>query len=386
MANTLTNLIPDLFVSMDVVSRELVGMIPAVTRDSSFERAALNEIVRIPIAPAVLANDITPGVTPPDDGDQTIGNATVTITKARRTSFRWNGEQKRGINNGPGQLSIQQDQIAQALRTLTNEIEVDLAKLFNTVSRAYGTAGTTPFASDVGASAQARKILDDNGAPSSDRHLIIDTTTGANLRTLAQLTKANESGTTDILQQGTLINMSGLNIRESAQIQTPAIGTSNNAGTSNTAGYAIGATAITLAAAGTGTILAGDIVVFTGDINKYQVAPAGGVASLAAGGVLTLAAPGLRKALPTSATTVTVQAAGPRMPFFTRNAFVLAQRLGYLDPNGDLATDRISVQDPRSGLVFEIAQYPQYKQTQFEVSCAWGIAGVKPEHAGVLLG
>jgi hypothetical protein len=92
------------------------------------ERAAVNQTVRSFVAPASTASDITPGVTPPNDGDQTIGNVTLTITKARRVPFRWNGEETRGVNNGgPGTRAIQSMQIQQALRTLTNEMEADLA-------------------------------------------------------------------------------------------------------------------------------------------------------------------------------------------------------------------------------------------------------------------
>ena len=35
---------------------------------------------------------------------------------------------------------------------------------------------------------------------------------------------------------------------------------------------------------------------------------------------------------------------------------------------------------------FEIAIYPQYRQIQYEISAAWGVAVAKAEHFGLLLG
>ena len=384
MANTLTDLIPDVYSSLDVVSRELVGFIPAVTRDPTTERAAVNQTVRSFVAPAATATDITPGVTPPDDGDQTIGNVELTITKARRVPFRWNGEQSRGVSNGgPGAAAIRNMQLMQAIRTLTNEMEADLAALHIAASRAYGTAGTTPFASTLDGTAQVRKILSDNGAPLSDLQMVIDTSAGAKLRTLGQLTKANEAGDNSLLRQGVLLDLHNFQLRESGQVKTSTAGTGASA-TTNTAGYAIGATVITLASAGTGTIVAGDVITFAGDTNQYVVAS--GDADVSNGGTITLAAPGLRKALAASAIAITVVAAAARNMGFARSALVLATRVPALPDGGDSALDRTLVTDPRSGMTFELAMYAQYRQMQYELSAAWGAKVVKTEHVALLLG
>lgn len=386
MSNTLTGLIPTLYANLDVVSRELVGYIPAVQRDTSVERAALNQTVKVYQTRNYASSNLTAGVSSPDAGDQTLDSVDIVIDKAKYVPFRWNGEEQKGLNNnGPGYKPIMSDQIQQAFRTLTNEVELDLATIAGVgFSRAYGTAGADPFATTVGDSAQARKILDDNGAPASGRSMIINTSAGAALRTLSNLTKANEAGTTMTLRDGQLLDLNGLSIKESGQVTRPAIGTSSNTGTTDTTGYAIGSTAITMAAAGTGTIIAGDIVTFSGDTNKYVVAS--GVASLAAGGVLTLQKPGLMQALPASAKTTTTVAISSRNTFFTANAIQLAARLPALPDGGDLATDRTTIVDPRSGLAFEIAFYPQFRQSQYIIALTWGKKVIKPEHGGVLIG
>ena len=383
-ANTLTNLFPDLFAGLDVVSRELVGFIPSVARNSNAERAAVGENLRYQIAPAATVGDVAPAMAVPEPTDKTIGSDTITISKSRQTSFGFTGEEQRGLNNGPGYLSVQGDLFAQGLRALVNEIEADLALAAKLgASRAYGTAGTTPFASTLGDSAQMRKILDDNGAPGSERSLVISTATGANLRTLTQLTKANEAGTMMTLRQGELMDLHGFSVKESGQAVTHTKGTGASA-TTNTAGYAIGATTITLAVAGTGTIVAGDVITFAGDTNKYVVVT--GDADVSNGGTLVLAAPGLRQAIPASATAITLSANYVTNVGFSRNAIQLATRAPELPNEGDLALDRMMITDPRSGMAFEVSLYPGYRKIRAEVAAAWGYKVVKTEHLGIMLG
>jgi len=377
MANTITGLIPDLYESMDIVSRELVGFIPAVSRDHAVARAAVGQQVRSFVVPAAVASDITPGVTPPNDGDQVIGNMPMTITKSRRVPIRINGEESLALSSGPGYSSVRVNQIAQAMRALTNEVEADVAAIFQYSSRGYGTPGTTPFATSLSDTAQARKILADNGAPMTDLQLVINTAAGANLRALAQLNRANEAADTSLLRQGVLLDIHGFQIRESAQVKTNVKGTGASYVTSGVS--AVGATSITLAT-GTGTILATDMITFAGDPNKYSV-----VTGVSAPGVVTIAAPGLLTSAASGVAVTVVNSAAQNMAF-ARTAIALATRLPALPEGGDMAADRTVITDPRSGLSFEVALYRQYRQIQYEISLAWGVAIQKREHLVILQG
>src|SRR5579875_818052 len=248
MANTLTSLVPDLYESLDIVSRELTGFIPAVTWDARAERAALNQAIRVPITPAASAEDVTPGQLPPDDGDQSIdGSTTVVISKSRMVPFRWTGEEQRGVNsNGPGYANIRRDQITQAMRTLVNEVEATLGSTFVRASRAVGTAGTTPFNGHLDEAADLLKVLLDNGAPTGDLQMVINTTAGAQLRKNTQLTKANEAGTVEMREQGVLLDLFGFKLRESAGVNSHTAGTGASYVVNNSGGYPVGATSIAL--------------------------------------------------------------------------------------------------------------------------------------------
>ena len=90
MANTLTSLIPDFVEGMNIVSRELVGMIPAVRRDMRLDRVALNQNVVIPLTRDATASATnTPGVTAPDTGDVIIDNISVTISSSKHQPIRF---------------------------------------------------------------------------------------------------------------------------------------------------------------------------------------------------------------------------------------------------------------------------------------------------------
>lgn len=378
MPNTLTNLIPSAYRALNVISRELVGFIPSVTLDPSADMLAANQTIYIPQAPVNSAGkDITPAMAFPTAAYQTIASKSHTLSKQRAFPFSWQNEERKSLDAGPGYLSINEQQIAQALRACVNEIEVDIAVAAkNGASRAFGaTAGTAPILSDW---AQAKKILDDNGAPSTDRTSVFDTTAGVSLRGTSNLYKVNEAGDGgSLLRQGVLGNLYGFDLRESAQIQSTTKGTGTSY-LSNSSTLPVGTTSIPIDT-GSGTVVAGDIITFAGDTNKYVVAT-----GVAAAGTIVIAEPGLRVALADN-TAMTIFGTSARNTAFSRNAILLSTRLP-ASVQGDLATDRQTITDPNSGISFELSMYPGDRMVHYEVACVWGVTVIKPEHLAVIIG
>jgi hypothetical protein len=384
MSNTLTGLLPTIYRALDVVLRELTGFIPAVTMDASAEAVAKNQTLSYPITAAQSAGNITPAATGPDPSAETVSPGTVTISKFRSTSFFWEGEEQKGV--GGLYNMILQDQFAQAMRTLTNEVEADLAALYVNASRAYGTAGTTPFDSTnkLTFTAQLLKMLKDNGAPQGDLQLVLDTTAGAALRSLTELYKANESGNESLLRRGVLLDLMAMAVRESAQVKLHTKGTGASYAVDLTAGYAAGLTTVHIDS-GTGTILAGDIITNskTGrDTNKYVVKT--GFAGDADGDIV-LQNPGLKVAWVNNDLVAVGNGYTANMAF-SRSAIHLLVRPPAMPEGGDAADDITYITDPQTGLTFQVAMYRQYRRIAYEVGLAWGVKAVKPEAIVLLLG
>lgn len=380
MANTLTNLAADIYKAADMVGRELVGFCSSATINGGAERAAKGDTVRAAFTRAQTVNTtFAPAMAIPEGTDQTVDNKTVALNSYASIQIPWTGEEQKHLNNGPGFETVYGDQIKQAFRSIVNKIEQDgWLEAYKNASRGYGTAGTTPFASNFNDLAQLRKILADNGMPFDGQvSVVMDTAAGANLRSLAQLQKANEAGGSELLRQGTLLDLQGFMLKESGQIGTHTKGT--GAGyLLNSASAAIGTTTIP-ADTGTGTILAGDIVTFAGTSDKYVVNTA------LSGGSFAIGTPGLRVA-ETDNDAITVGNNYVPNVALHRQALELAIRPPAMPQGGDAADDVMVVVDPHSGLSFEVAAYKGYMKRMIEVRCLYQWKAWKPDAIALLLG
>lgn len=391
MANTLTSLIPTLYEALDIVSRERQGFIPAVTRNTSAERAAVDESILVPIVPSTTAEAAnTPAVSAPNTGDQTIGNVEIKISKSYHVPVRWNGEETKGLGNAGTFSTINRDRFAQAFRRLSNLIETDLASTYKSASRAVGTAGTTPFGttSVLTDFAGPLQILEDNGAPASELKFVVGNREMYNLRGIHQeLFKANEAGTDELLREGKVARLMGFDLHQSGFRAAVTKGNTNGSATLDSTDYAIGTTSLTLASAGTGGFNDGDMVNIAGENNGIWYGLATGDADTSGGGTLVLNAPGLVIAQTTNTSAVTVPSSNWKANMaFHKNAIQLVTRAPAMPEGGDMGTDATMVTDPVSGITFEVVEYKQFRQTVYHVAVAWGWKAIKPEHIAVLFG
>jgi len=387
MANTLTNLAADIYKAADQVGRELVGFIPAVTiNGDATTQAAKGDTIRAAFTRTpTVSTTYNPSMTIPEGTDQTVDNKTMTLDTFANVQIPWTGEDIKHVNNGSGFETIYGDQIKQAMRAITNSIESAIGTAaYVASSRAFGSAGTTPFGSNFNEIAELRQILVDNGCPvDGNLSLVVNSLAGTNLRQLAQLQKANEAGGSDMLRQGTLLDLQGFMLRESAGVASHTKG----AGTGYdfaAAGEAIGQTTLSVEGGTVNStgIKAGDVITHAGDtINKYVV----GTGLTSTSGDIVINNPGLRIA-GVDANEITVGDSYTANLAFHRSAIELGIRPIAVPAGGDAAVDMMTVQDPWSGLVYTIALYKGYKKAMFEVSCLYGVKAWKSENIATLLG
>lgn len=379
MANTLTAIAPTLYSAANEVAAEPFGLVSAIKTDFDDKGVAVGDTVKVPVAPSRTAADFTPAATTASGTDATASTVSVAITKSRKVSWHLTGEQIRSLRNGGNYQVWVGDLMKEGMRTLRNEAEAEAwAYSYIGASRAYGVAGTTPFASDLSELTGVRKILRDNGAPMADLQCVVDTNAELNLLNLGIIQQSFAAGDDSQLRTGNLKRHFGFQLRASNAIDSHTKGTAT--GFDANGGEPIGETTIVVDGSDSGTILAGDVVTWAGDTNKYVVASA--TASGAATGNIVINRPGLRATL---ADTVegTIGASYTGNLAFERNAIVGVIRPPEIPQNNTISQMPIS---DGSGLTYLLLEIQQYGQISWELHLAFGFKVVNPHFVATLLG
>lgn len=376
MANVFTNLAADIYEAAERVGRELVGGVNAVKINSGAQAAAKGDTVRAAFTqPQTVSTTYAPAMTLPEGTDQTVDNKTMSLDTYASIQIPYTGEDQKHLNNGAGFQTVYGNQIMQAMRSITNKIELDLMlHLGQNAGNAYGTAGTTPFASNMNDLPNIMKLLLDRGCPDDGQITgIYDTTAAVNIQNLSNLFKVNEAGNGDLLRNGRLGELYNIVLRRSGQVARPAIG--SGASYQLNGAHAAGLKTITVDT-GSGTIVAGDVV--TINSVKYVVATA------LSGGSFTIHSGLVAAGADNDA--VAVNAISRRNVVIHRDAAELAIRPLAMPEGGDAAKDMMTVVDPVSGLAFTLCHYVGFKKSVIEIGTLYGYKLWLPDFAAVHLG
>ena len=372
MANTLKEVVPKLLAQGLMALREQIVLPRLVNRAYDTLAGQRGSTVDVPIPSAITATTVSPSNTPPPNVDSAPTSVPIRMDQWYEATFHLTDKEELEVMQGVIPM-----QASEAIKALANTVEQHLFGFYTGVYGFAGTPGTTPFASDLTASTNARKTLHEQLAPFDPRVCVIDPDAEANALNLRAFQDASYRGDAAGIVAGQIGQKLGSLWVMSQQVPTHIAGNGSGYVVNKGGGQAIGDTEITVDA-GSGTILIGDIVTFAGHDQSYAV-----VAALASNQFRI--APGLQAAVADDAA-VTLKATHVVNLVFHRDAIAFATRPleGTVRPG--LGSIEETAVDPMSGLALRLEVTRQHKQTRWAYDILWGAALVRPELAVRLAG
>lgn len=380
MANTLSNVVPVLISQALATLRSAAVMPRLVNADYSNEPANQGDTVNLWIPSALTVSDVAPSANPQAGQDSSPVRASIPLNKWRRSGFYLTDKQQEEIVGG-----VQSAQTREAIKALANDVNAYIMAQYTSVYGYVGTAGTTPFATDPTAATQARKVLNKQLAPLTDRRLVLGVDAEANALALPILAQWYSTQQTAQIIDGTIGRKLGFDWAMDQQIPTQTAGTltgtvtvngAQAAGAGSTDGGRTGTVSIAAATASSVSLNAGDIITFAGDTQTYAVLAAASIAASATGSVSIAPALQIAKA---GGEAVSLKASHVVNLAFHRDAFAFVSRP--LMKTSANTIEMVSVPDPVSGLTFRLEVTRQNKQMFFDFDTLFGAACVRPELA-----
>lgn len=381
--NTLTAVLPTLYSAANIIPRKMTGLIGSCDRTFDAKEAAMQDTVTVPVLAASSNADYTPAMQTTIGSSTTPTSVTMTLEYSRQNTFVLSGEEQRSLDNG-GDLAKEflRQKTEGAIGAAIDEIEAYLiVKAKEGASRATGTAGTTPFATTISEIADVRKILIDNGM-AMDTSLVLTSAAATNLRKLVTINNQPAgSPAEEILRGGTLVNLHGMAIKESAGAVAHTIGTAS--GTLMSATEPVGETSLAYDTDTNGPWTAGDVVTLgsgggsgSADTNKYIVSAANTATPLL------INAPGLLLQHVDN-DTMTVGAAYTPCIALDRRALKLVVRPPYTNQNPLI--ESVFIGDPLTGLTFRFDKIAGDGVVTYRIVWVYGAKVINSQGVAILM-
>lgn len=379
MANTLTNVMPKILARGLLALREQAVMPRIVNLDYSTEAAQKGDTIDVPIPSALSVSDVTPSNVLEAPADSAPTKVQIALSNWRKVNFHLDDKQLIEIDRNAHFMPMQ---MSEAVRALANDINLSILNKYKGIFGFTGTAGTTPFSSNVEAATGARQVLNEQKAPRDNRRMVLDFAAEAKALALADFQRVNESGDAGVKREGEIGRKFGFDIFTDDQVVTHSAGGS---GTPLVNGaLAVGDTSVVIdGLSGSSGFVLGDILTFAGHTQTYTVK----TAPAASGGAQTITVAPAIKAIVADNAAITAKADHVVNLAFHRDAFALAMRPLAGGTAGDAyGSEIVAMTDPQTGLSMRLEVYRQYKQVVYELDALWGVELIRPELATRIAG
>lgn len=378
MANTLTPVIPTLFAQGLKALRRNCVMPRLVNSDYGTEVKEKGDTIQVPIPSAIAVQDVVPGVTAPAPADIAPTTASIPLSNWKEAPFVLSEKELAQVIDGVIPI-----QLSSAVEAIADAINQSIFGLYTGVYGFTGTAGTTPFASDITAATNARKVLGTQLAPTQNRRIVLDPSAEANALSLPAFYGALNSADPAVITEGQIGRKFGFDWYMDQRVPTQVAGTITTgliakASTAQAAGLkAIVCT--TAASTGACALKVGDIIQFSGDAQTYTVTAAATQAA-ASTDVTVNISPG--KVVPlVGSEAVTVKASHVANLAFHRDAFAFASRPMNMNNLTENKDQSFMMSDPVSGLTMRLCYREEFHRTRLAFDVLWGVGLIRPELA-----
>lgn len=366
MPNTFTSIVDMIFARALLALRENAIMPRLVNTDWGNEVAQQGDTINVPIPSAMTVGDVTPGPTPPAGDNAAPTTVGIALDRWRDVDMHVTDKEAREIATGARTL-----QLSEAMKALANDVDAYILGLYKGVYGFAGTAGTTPFASDLSAATDARKVLGQQLAPTNPRRIVLNPDAEAN----ALLIRAVQDASFRANKENTaLTGMIGELLGFEWFMDQNVVNHANSSGTPagwlvDQADVAVDDTTVDIDT-GSNDPEEGDVFTVAGDTQTYVV-------SSYATNTITFA-PAAKVAWADNAA-ITFKAAHDVNVAFHRDGFALAVRpLAPADGFTGGHEFRTGV-DPVSGLALTLEISREHMRTKYHWSVLYGAKLVRPE-------
>jgi hypothetical protein len=378
---TLTAVLPVL-VSMGAKAlRDRIVLSRYCNKDLSPTPVPFGSAINVAIPSAITAVEITPAYIPPTTTAVVPTAVSVTLSNWWEAPFELTDKNLLECDRG-----IIPMQASEAVKAIANKIEDTGFAKYAAIYGYAGTAGTTPFATDMTGFTAADKVLNDQLCPPEERYLCLSTAARANALNLTQVSNASYRGNSQTIATGDMGEIFGARWLYSQRVPTHAsTGTPTHYWVNDSGNaLAVGDTAVNVETDGslTGYFNAGDVITFAGDTQTYTVVSlTGGTGATSA----LVISPGL-KADPGNHAAITTKTAHVCNLLFHRDCFAFASA-PLQDSN--IAPNLVameSIVDAESGIALRLEVTREYHRFRFAYDCMWGWAVPRPEFGCRLAG